>query len=66
MNALGTYRLERGLSQMDVARVLKTSKATISRYESGIRRIPVHVAKLIHAEFGIPLNEIRPDIWGQQ
>lgn len=66
MNALGTYRFERRLSQMDVARVLKTSKATISRYESGIRRIPVDVAKRIHAEFGIPLNEIRPDIWGQQ
>ena len=40
MNNLKAFRQEHGLSQSQVATLLHTSKATVSRWEAGISAMP--------------------------
>ena len=47
MEKLREIRVARHLSQKDIADKLNVTSATISRYESGERKLPVETAKRI-------------------
>ena len=63
MNAILKYRQDHHLTQEGLAEILKTTKATVSRYESGDRKPSVKRVDDISKITGIPLHELRPDIW---
>lgn len=47
MNRLRLAREQRGISQRDLGKAMGVSAATISRYETGERKLTVEVAKRI-------------------
>jgi DNA-binding transcriptional regulator YdaS (Cro superfamily) len=65
MHPIREYRLAQPipLRQSDIAAKIGVSAVQVSRYESGIKRVPAEKAVVIEKEFGIPRERIRPDIF---
>lgn len=55
---LRRIRLERGLSQEDLGKLLGTSKQVISRYENGTRIPKITIAKKYSDILGIPFESL--------
>ncbi len=55
---LRKLRLERGMSQEDMAALLGTSKQVISRYETGQRSPKITVASAYAEKLGVPLSDL--------
>lgn len=64
MHPLRAWRTDRGLSLSEAAEVLETTKATVSRWESGDRKIDFSRVTDISAATGIPAHQLRPDLAG--
>ncbi len=54
---------ELGIQQYQIAVALGRDPSRISRWLSGDEIIPAELAKKLHVETGIPLCDIRPDLW---
>jgi transcriptional regulator with XRE-family HTH domain len=66
MNALSKFREAKGLTQEQIAELLGTTKATVSRWESDKRRPDPAMAIEIESKLGIPREELRPDLFAIQ
>jgi transcriptional regulator with XRE-family HTH domain len=65
MNALSKFRESKGLTQEQVANLLGTTKATVSRWESEKRRPDPATTVEIERKLGIPRHELRPDLYSK-
>jgi transcriptional regulator with XRE-family HTH domain len=65
MNAITKFRDAKGMTQVQVALLLGTTKATVSRWESDKRRPDPAMAIEIETKLGIPRHELRPDLFQQ-
>jgi transcriptional regulator with XRE-family HTH domain len=63
MNAIFKYRLDHKLTQEQLAEQLGISKASVCRFESGVRKPSVKRVDKITELTGIPRHELRPDVW---
>jgi DNA-binding transcriptional regulator YdaS (Cro superfamily) len=65
MHPIREYRLKQPipLRQSDIATKLGISAVQVSRYESGLKRIPAEKAVECEKLFGIPREHLRPDIF---
>lgn len=61
---LRTYREQQvpPLTQEDLARMLGVTKATISRWESGARKVDAEKLPEVSERTGIPPHNLRPDL----
>ena len=50
------------LTKAELAALLRTSRAAITRWESGLRKIDERLLPSIVAQTGIPARELRPDL----
>ena len=57
------WRKKAGLDQAEAAILLKTTQATISRYESGLQRPHIERLDDISRVTGIEREKLRPDIF---
>ena len=46
-----------------VARKTKLPTVTVWRHATGVRKISAEIAILYYETLGIPLSELRPDLW---
>jgi len=51
-------RKEKGFTLAQIAEALKTTSATISRYENGTRKVPITTACKIADFLGVTLDEL--------
>jgi DNA-binding transcriptional regulator YdaS (Cro superfamily) len=67
MSNLRDLRKRIGLKATELAKMVGTSKANISRWESGTRRLTAEIAVLIDEKTGgrISRHDLRPDIFGE-
>jgi DNA-binding transcriptional regulator YdaS (Cro superfamily) len=67
MSNLRDLRKRIGLKATELAEMVGTSKANISRWESGTRRLTAEIAVLIDEKTGgrISRHDLRPDIFGE-
>lgn len=65
MHPIREYRLKQPipLRQSDIAIRIGVTAVQVSRYETGLKRIPAEKAVAIEKEFGIPRERLRPDIF---
>lgn len=54
------YRVYRKLSQSAIADKLGLKRASISNYEKGLQRVPIHIVYKICAILDIELSDILP------
>lgn len=66
MNAIRKFRKDRNLTQDEAAKLLCVTKATVSRYESGERKIAPERVIEFERLTGIPRHELRPDLYPQE
>lgn len=59
---LRDYRTERGLTQEALAGDLGVTSITLSRWETGARRIAQSKLSEVSEKTGIPKRELRPDL----
>lgn len=64
MDPITQYRDKRKLTQEALAALVGTTKATISRIESGKRKPSVPLARRIAKTTGISMKALRPDVYG--
>lgn len=63
-NIIEEYRLRRGMTFSEMARVAGfLSRSSVYQHCSGARTISAESAMKYFRAFGIPLSEIRPDLW---
>src|SRR5262245_34037760 len=62
IHPLKAYRDRRGLTQVALARALGVSKITISRWETGARRIDGALVAEVAQKTGIARDALRPDL----
>lgn len=58
MCMLKKLRVEKDMSQNDVATRIGVTAATICRYESGKRKLPLEIAKKLAEVFEIPWQQL--------
>jgi transcriptional regulator with XRE-family HTH domain len=63
MNAIEQYRNDNGLTQEAFADLVGKTKATVSRWESGVRAPSPETVLEIEAALGIPRQKLRPDLY---
>lgn len=64
INALERFRRESGLSFAEMARQAGfSSRSAVFQHCNGSRNISAESAVLYSRTFGIPLSELRPDLW---
>lgn len=54
-------REERGLMQKDVAERLNTAHCNLSLYETGKRKLPIHIAKELGKIYGVEWSTLYED-----
>lgn len=59
------WRSENGKSQQELADLLGTTQATISRWETSVHEITPTHAIAIEAATGISKHVLRPDVFGK-
>lgn len=59
---LKNYRLRRGVTQDALAKELGVSSITVSRWETGARRVDPALLTAIAEKTGIPVRDLRPDL----
>ena len=59
---LKSYRSEAGLTQNALAKELGVSSITVSRWETGARKIDRTKLEIVAEKTGIPKRELRPDL----
>ncbi len=59
---LKNFRSERGLTQEALAALLEVDPITVSRWETGARRIDGKLLQAVAEKTGIPKRELRPDL----
>ena len=59
---LKDYRLDRGLTQDALAKELGVDPITVSRWETGARKIDDGLLPRVSEVTGIPKTELRPDL----
>ncbi|KKX29215.1 helix-turn-helix transcriptional regulator [Rhizobium sp. LC145] len=64
MEKIKHWRTERSLSIEAAGALVGVSGVQWHRYENGTRRIPAEKAPSISKLTGVPLHEIRPDVFG--
>ncbi len=52
-----------GLTDQQAASLLNVSREAVRLWRRGQRRMLPRHARALHASFGIPLHELRPDVW---
>jgi len=63
-NVLETYRLEQGMTYRDLAKTAGiASHGVVYEHCKGQRNMSAETAKKYHDATGIPLSELRPDLW---
>jgi DNA-binding XRE family transcriptional regulator len=60
---LSLYREQNGITQHDIAAAVGVTRWTINRIELGDRQPSVSLARKLVTLTGIPLSELRPDIF---
>lgn len=63
MRVLQTYLSDNQLSPSDLARRLNCSVSTVTRLLKGERKPGLTLAQNIHRVTGIPVRDLRPDIY---
>lgn len=66
MNKLLETIRERKMSFAEVGRLVDYGRDTVSRHCNGQRQISVEAALRYNKSLGIPLHEMRPDIFGKE
>ena len=61
-HALRAYRDRHGLTQRALAKSLGVSSITVSRWETGARKIDDELLALVAQKTGIPRGALRPDL----
>lgn len=64
-NALESYRAVNGLTFAELARRCGQHRATVLRHCKGCRPIGDGATLLYHVRLGIPIRELRPDLYGE-
>ena len=59
---LKTYRADRDLTQDALAKELGVSSITVSRWETGARKIDTDLLPTVSEKTGIPKRKLRPDL----
>lgn len=59
---LTVYRTSRNISKTELARLLGTSRANVTRWEKDNRRPGKDLLRVICKKTGIPAWELRPDL----
>jgi transcriptional regulator with XRE-family HTH domain len=59
---LKTYRTAEGLTQAGLAAKLGVTDVTVSRWETGARKIELDLIASISEKTGIPKSALRPDL----
>jgi len=62
LTILKAYRDERGLTQEQLAGQLGVSSVTVSRWETGARKVDDDKLPLVSERTGIPPRDLRPDL----
>ena len=62
-NALEQYRVENDLTYGAMASQAQTAKGALYQHCQGKRTISAESAVRYHDTLGIPLSELRPDLW---
>ena len=58
-----SFRASLGLTQTEMACQLGIRQGAVCNYETGIRNVSIPVAKKIRKKYGVPLSDIRPDVF---
>jgi transcriptional regulator with XRE-family HTH domain len=62
LTVLAKYRDAAGKTQADLAKELEVAEMTVSRWETGDRKIGVKTLPEVSRVTGIPKRELRPDL----
>lgn len=62
MHALRQYRLARNLSQGSLAEEIGVSRATVTRWENGARRVDTDILPRLVEITGLSPAQLRPDL----
>jgi len=62
LKVLAEYRARAGKNQTSLAKDLGVAEMTISRWETGDRKIGIKKLPLVSEKTGIPKRELRPDL----
>lgn len=60
---LSTYRARSGKTLGDLAKLVGVTQCSLSRIENGKQGITAQMAMTLGRVTGIPLHELRPDLW---
>jgi len=66
MNALQKLIESRFKNQSEMAQSIGVSQGLVSEWLSGNKKPSGQKCLLIHKKFGVPLHELRPDIYPEQ
>ncbi|MBI9113261.1 helix-turn-helix transcriptional regulator [Maridesulfovibrio ferrireducens] len=66
MNRLERYRTEKGLTFEMLAKAVGLSKPGVFRHCRGLQAISGESALLYHIHLGIPLKDLRPDLYSDK
>lgn len=64
LKVLADYRSAAGKTQADLAKDLDVAVMTVSRWETGDRKIGVKTLPTVSEITGIPREKLRPDFFG--
>lgn len=56
-------KVERGLTQSDIAEALGVAQSAVSNWSRGEKEPSAERAVDIETKLGVPRSEIRPDLW---
>lgn len=66
LKVLADYRATAGKTQADLAVELEVAVMTVSRWETGDRKIGVKTLPTVSQKTGIPREQLRPDFFAER